>query len=410
MPVLGKTTLGVRAVLASIFSWCGALAYGWCAYRQPNAFLLLLVLFAIPLLLAPFGLLGVGSKRAIVTRSLWWAQVLLAFVLLSSTGREADLGALILLGSGLALAVAGRVGFEPSGQRSGSAPGRTPFAGSLTVAAIMALADAQFLLLLGMGKLYEGHEPAAGLLGLAASGLTLVSTLLLSRSRTWGLLINVVSNLAVLALVVSNVIETSNEHGKSLLTATTSARSLLLVPSLWAMVNPCRLERARASPSPVPNPESHLELLFGSLAAVVACWILLFSGSRGPVYSVEVEQALDEYAKWSSFDELRVHGILVPGSVVRLARPCRLEFRLRSESFPKRELQVRYASCEPPDSFRDGPRDPSLELSVQGRLSTRHDRAYVEADMMMVYIPRIEFSERHDLERQHQRSGDAAGH
>ena len=407
MPVLGTAPIGVRPLLASIFSWCAALAYAWYAHRQPDAPFLLMVLLAVALFVAPFGLLGVGSKRAIVTRSLWGAQVLLGFVLVSSGGREKELGTLILLGSCLALVVAGRVGFEPTGERSGSALGRTPFAGSLTVVAIMTLADAQFLLLLGIAKLYKGQELAAGL---AASGLTLVSTLLLSRSRTWGLLVNVLWNLAVLALVANNMIETNNERGKSLLLATTSARSLLLVPSLWAMVNPWRHERARANPSPVPNRERHLELLFGLVAAGVAGWVLLFSGSRAPVYSVEVELALDEYAKWSSVDELRVRGILVPGSVVWLARPCRIEFRLRSHSFPKRELHVGYASCTPPEAFRDGPRDPPLELAVQGRLSMRHDRAYVEADMLIIYIPRSEFSERDVSERQLLRSGDAAAH
>jgi cytochrome c-type biogenesis protein CcmE len=66
---------------------------------------------------------------------------------------------------------------------------------------------------------------------------------------------------------------------------------------------------------------------------------------------------------------LRIDGELVPGTLVKRDKPCEYKFRMHSEG---RELPVRYARCEIPDTFRDRPEGGVL-VTVEGTLVKGED-------------------------------------
>ena len=122
---------------------------------------------------------------------------------------ERMLGAGLLLGSGLALLVLGRLGVDDADRTGTFVP--TALRGTLTASLVMALADAQTLLLFGGVAIHDASDRSseitsnAGVLLVGAGVLLILAGWGLFRLRGWGVLASVLGNLALLGVVVANV-------------------------------------------------------------------------------------------------------------------------------------------------------------------------------------------------------------
>jgi hypothetical protein len=138
----------------------------------------------------------VGSQ--LLVRAVWWSNLLLGTLLAVSGGStEREVGALVALGTGAALLAVGRRGLEETG-----AGAFTPIAyrGSLMGIMVMALADAQSLLLFGTLQLTENKSWQAH--GVATLPLWLAAALVVAmagtyRLKLWGLALNLIVNVAI---------------------------------------------------------------------------------------------------------------------------------------------------------------------------------------------------------------------
>jgi hypothetical protein len=203
----------------------------------------------------------VGSQ--LIVRSVWWANLLLGF-LISISGGSGERGpALVLaLGCGSALLSMGRLGLEDDGA---SAFRPVAFRTTLTLGMIMAVADAQGLTLFGAISLGEGSRSlphSVLLLGSAAwLGLAIVG---LYRLRVWGLL------LAALGAGIVGVLAATGSYGihgvlAAAITVTSTVQVLLPIPIVIAIA------RRRA---PAPRP---LSRLLRALPAAIVGSMMLFA-------------------------------------------------------------------------------------------------------------------------------------
>ncbi len=161
-------------------------------------------------LLAPLVLLGLSMvwlHRAsmgaqLVSRAVWWAHLVLGVGW--SFGPPESLpaaGALLAVGSGIALLVVGRSGLERSQTRVVFDP--IAFRGTVLLSMILGLGDAMMLGNLGLAQaelgLADGHPAAL----LSCASLLAVGVWGLSRLRTWSVLVNLVANLGALGVLLS---------------------------------------------------------------------------------------------------------------------------------------------------------------------------------------------------------------
>jgi cytochrome c-type biogenesis protein CcmE len=160
-----------------------------------------------------------------------------------------------------------------------------------------------------------------------------------------------------------------------------------------------------AAPVPVePRPRRGAVGLVVALLVMAAgiAGLVLWGFEGAAVYSRDVDQLVAEYAQIQrelagtttarSVDELakkkqrllerklRVQGSLVKGSLRRRDKPCEYRFRIaRSKS----ELDVRYAQCVVPDTFRDRP-DMDVDVTAEGKLT---DGGWFEATLIIPKCP-----------------------
>jgi cytochrome c-type biogenesis protein CcmE len=142
---------------------------------------------------------------------------------------------------------------------------------------------------------------------------------------------------------------------------------------------PVVVKGSGAEPAPMrpePKKKANTALLIGLLVIAGAIvGVVMFGMRQASVYAMKVEEVVDQAGSLKG-RKLRVDGELVPGTLVKKDSPCEYRFRMRIErdriaklpNTAERELSVRYAKCEIPDTFRDMPEGGVL-VTVEGSLA-----------------------------------------
>jgi hypothetical protein len=156
-------------------------------------------------LVAAAGVVHLGRLGPqLLARAVWWANLVLGTILcvFGGSSERAD-GLLMALACGAALLAIGGKGLVEGGERAAYAP--ATFRGSLLLLMVLALADAQTLLLIALLSWDKGHPGEAVLLG--AAGLALAGGFVgLYRIQVWGALVNVAVCGALLLIVIGGAL------------------------------------------------------------------------------------------------------------------------------------------------------------------------------------------------------------
>lgn len=125
-------------------------------------------------------------------------------------------------------------------------------------------------------------------------------------------------------------------------------------------------------------------LLAGLLA--VGAGVLLFvfnSGEDAVIYSYQVDELKAQAAELGD-RQVRVQGILVPGTLVRRDEPCEHRFMIQKAGVKNAEpLKVQYAQCVVPDTFREV-QGVEVEVTAEGRLA---EDGHLEASKIFAKCP-----------------------
>jgi cytochrome c-type biogenesis protein CcmE len=131
-------------------------------------------------------------------------------------------------------------------------------------------------------------------------------------------------------------------------------------PATEARANP-EVERSRGL-----SPAVKIGVVVALLGGAVAFLLLGSSASDAFVYSKLVDEVMARPAEFEG-RELRVEGLLKPGSIKFREEPC--EYRFVVEKSGK-EMPVQFSQCVVPDTFRDG---MGISVVVQGKLAAGGD-------------------------------------
>lgn len=144
-------------------------------------------------------------------------------------------------------------------------------------------------------------------------------------------------------------------------------------------------ERPVAAPAPTPDPSPRKKMQnVGLLAALLVMGagilgLVLTSFKQSAVYSKGVDELVAEKEKIGSRN-VRVAGNLVKGTLKRRDEPCEYRFAITKN---EKTIDVRYAQCVVPDTFRDVP-GMDVEVTAEGKL---HEEGYFEANQIMAKCP-----------------------
>jgi cytochrome c-type biogenesis protein CcmE len=116
-----------------------------------------------------------------------------------------------------------------------------------------------------------------------------------------------------------------------------------------------------------------LATLLVMTGAIVALFMVGFQ--EAAVYSMPVDQFVAQKAQHAG-RRIRIEGELVPGTLVKRDKPCEFRFQVTGET---RQVDVRYAQCIVPDTFRDVP-EGGVQVTAEGTLT---DEGHFEATMIM---------------------------
>lgn len=95
---------------------------------------------------------------------------------------------------------------------------------------------------------------------------------------------------------------------------------------------------------------------------------VLGQDSKQLTYAKDVESVLTQ-AEDLGQRNLRVQGVLVPGTLSKREEPCEYRFKIRQMGDSDgKVMDIRYASCIVPDTFRDVP-GMDVEATVTGQLA-----------------------------------------
>jgi cytochrome c-type biogenesis protein CcmE len=114
------------------------------------------------------------------------------------------------------------------------------------------------------------------------------------------------------------------------------------------------------------SPAVKIGIVVALLAGAVAALLLSSSASDAFVYSKLVDEVMANPAEYKD-RELRVEGMLKPGSIKFREDPCEHRFVIEKSG---KELPVQFSQCVVPDTFRDG---MGISVVVQGKLATSGD-------------------------------------
>jgi cytochrome c-type biogenesis protein CcmE len=127
---------------------------------------------------------------------------------------------------------------------------------------------------------------------------------------------------------------------------------------------------------------------WGLLAGLIAvgAGVLLFvfnSGEDAVVYSYQVDDLKAQAADIGD-RQVRVQGILVPGTLVRRDEPCEHRFMMQKQGVKNAEpLKVQYAQCVVPDTFREVA-GVEVEVTAEGRMA---EDGHLEASKIFAKCP-----------------------
>jgi cytochrome c-type biogenesis protein CcmE len=137
---------------------------------------------------------------------------------------------------------------------------------------------------------------------------------------------------------------------------------------------------AVSAPVRQPPPKRSIALLVALLVMGGGILVLvLTSFNDSAVYSKGVDELLAERVRLGD-RAVRVAGTLVKGTLVHRDQPCEYRFKMQKNGSV---LDVRYAQCVVPDTFRDVP-GMDVQVTAEGKLS---QAGYFEADQIMAKCP-----------------------
>lgn len=135
---------------------------------------------------------------------------------------------------------------------------------------------------------------------------------------------------------------------------------------------------------------------------VIAGAILSFvlgQDSKALAYSMNVADVLNRQGELGE-RKLKVQGYLVEGSLKKREEPCEFRFQMRdAEAEADNHLEVRYAQCIVPDTFRDVKGMP-VEVTAEGQWVDGH----LQASLISAKCP-----SKYEMQ-QRQLAGEAAPH
>jgi cytochrome c-type biogenesis protein CcmE len=125
-------------------------------------------------------------------------------------------------------------------------------------------------------------------------------------------------------------------------------------------------------------------LLVGLLALGAGVLAFVFnSGEDAVIYSYQVDQLKAQAAELGE-RQVRVQGILVPGTLVRRDEPCEHRFMIQKQGVTGAEpLAVTYSQCVVPDTFREV-KGVEVEVTAEGRLN---EDGHLEASKIFAKCP-----------------------
>jgi hypothetical protein len=183
------------------------------------------VLFFSLIAVPPGAAALIWSRRLsaqLLARGAWWSFLLIGALMATATRYDASFGFLVVVCSAAALLVTGRTGLAESDRFQPAA-----FRGTLILALVLAMADTGALLVVGLGgALFENHMALILLVPMMIAGV-----IGLLRLRTWGLAVNLTSNLLVALLGSSDVLYLPGEL-RPLFVGSAIVQLLIPVPML----------------------------------------------------------------------------------------------------------------------------------------------------------------------------------
>jgi cytochrome c-type biogenesis protein CcmE len=120
--------------------------------------------------------------------------------------------------------------------------------------------------------------------------------------------------------------------------------------------------REEAETSRGLSPATKIGVVVTLLGGAVASLLFFGSASEAFVYSKMVNEVMTAPAEFAG-RELRVEGLLKPGTHKFREDPCEHRFTIEKEG---KELPVAFPQCVVPDTFRDG---MGISVVVQGKLT-----------------------------------------
>jgi cytochrome c-type biogenesis protein CcmE len=171
------------------------------------------------------------------------------------------------------------------------------------------------------------------------------------------------------------------------------------------------LEESEASATAADSPTTettapdaskrNLGLLFGLLVMCGAILVFVLGQDSDELsYAKKVHEVVGQEEALGERN-LRVQGVLVHGSLSKREEPCEFRFKIRSTDAPDdAPLEVRYAACIVPDTFRDV-KGMDVEVTAEGKLS---GSGYLEAKHIFAKCP-----SKYEMQ-QRQAAGEQAPH
>ncbi len=258
-----RSNLRARRLVAGICGAAAGVALVVESDAEPVVFLpaSLLCGAAVLIHLRPLG-------AQLLARAIWWANLVLGeFLALTSSSSERTAGSWMVLGCGAAIIAVDRRGLVAATKRQGYNP--VGFRGTLILAMILALADTQSLLLFVLVSLKNGGSGIEPELLTGCAVAMIVAFVGLYRLAWWGIVGNIIANVAVAGLALSGALLLPN--GIVAMLVTTAVLQLLVpIPMIVTLIGR-RPFPLRLAPSHQATLTTVLVALLMALA-VLAAW------------------------------------------------------------------------------------------------------------------------------------------